>query len=115
VATTPPPSARPAPPEPPSNPKASESDAEFDRAAARAALSTAAGAAAGCKQPDDPSGVAKVSVTFSPSGRVMSAQVRGAPFQGTRTGACIALSFRSAKVPPFGGDPVSVSKDVVIP
>jgi hypothetical protein len=96
-------------------PAAADPGAEFDRAAARMALATAAGAAKGCKQADDPSGVAKVSITFSTSGRVASARVTGAPFQGTRVGACIALSFRSAQVPPFGGDPVAVSKDVVIP
>ena len=49
-------------------------------------------------------------VTFAPSGNVTSAQVEGPPFAGTPVGGCIASAFRSAKVPPFSGPPVSVSK-----
>ena len=88
--------------------------ADFDQAAARVALAMAASQASSCKQPDDPGGGARVSVTFSPSGRAMSAQVVGAPFQGTRTGACIARTFRGVTVPPFSGDPVTVTKSVSV-
>jgi hypothetical protein len=87
---------------------------EFDLGAAKAALAAAAARAAGCKQPDDPSGGAKVSVTFAPSGRVTSSRVSGPPFQGTATGGCIASAFRSASVPPFEGSAVTVNKDVSI-
>jgi hypothetical protein len=86
--------------------------AEFDRAAAKAALAAAAGAAAACKQPDDPSGGAKVTLVFMPSGRVTSAKITGGPYQGTPTGSCIARAFRGISVPPFSGDPVTISKDV---
>ncbi len=85
---------------------------DFDQGAARVALAMAAAQAASCKQPDDPGGGARVSVTFAPSGRAMSAQVVGPPFQGTKTGACVATTFRGATVPPFAGDPVTVSKTV---
>ena len=95
-------------------PRAAEG-AEFDRAAARAALASAAAAASGCKQgADDPTGGGRVSVTFAPSGRVITARVEGAQFQGTRVGGCIAATFRTATVPPFAGDPVVVSKDVIV-
>jgi len=84
-------------------------------AAARVALGRAAAAAgSGCKQPDDPAGGGKVSVTFAPSGRVTAARVVGPPFAGTRIGGCIAATFRTATVPPFSGDPVVVTKDVVV-
>jgi hypothetical protein len=87
----------------------------FDKGAASAALAAAAGQAGGCKQEGDPSGTARVQVTFVPSGRVTSANVQGPPFAGTPTGGCIARAFRSASVPPFTGDPVTVSKTVSIP
>jgi hypothetical protein len=87
---------------------------EFDRAAAKAALAAAAGAAAGCHQPDDPTGGAKVSITFGTSGRVSSASVIGGTLQGTKTGACIAAAFRRASVPPFSGDPVSVTREIAV-
>ncbi len=90
-------------------------EAAFDKGAASAALNAAAGQAAGCKQEGDPSGSARVQVTFVPSGRVTSANVQGPPFAGTPTGGCIARAFRSASVPPFSGDPVTVSKTVSIP
>jgi hypothetical protein len=40
--------------------------------------------------------------------------VQGAPFAGTSVGGCIASAFRGARVPPFSGDPVSVTKTVSI-
>ncbi len=99
----------------PTAPPHAAEGAEFDRGAARAALAAAAAAASGCKtSPDDPVGGARVSVTFAPSGRVITARVESAQFQGTRTGGCIAATFRTAAVPPFAGDPVMVSKDVIV-
>lgn len=97
-----------APPPPP------PAAAEFSKSAAIAALAAAAGRASACKQPDDPSGGASVSITFAPSGRVTSSKVSGPPFQGTKTGGCIAAAFRSATVPPFEGSPVTVTKNVSV-
>jgi hypothetical protein len=37
------------------------------------------------------------------------------PFGGTPVGGCVAKLFRAAKVPPFTGDPVTVSKSFTIP
>jgi hypothetical protein len=87
----------------------------FDTGAAKAALAGAAGNAANCKKPDGPTGSGKVTVTFSPSGRATSANVTEGPFGGTPVGGCIAKLFRSAKVPAFSGDPVTVSKGFTIP
>lgn len=88
---------------------------DFDRSAAATALGGATGQAAGCKAAGDPSGVAKVAVTFAPSGRVTQALVMGPPFAGTATGGCIARAFRSASVPPFAGEAQTVTKTVNIP
>ena len=98
-----------------SKPTAAPGGGEFDKAAANAALSGAMGQAAACKKEGDPSGKAQVSVTFAPSGTVTIANVNGPPFAGTATGGCIAKAFRSASVPPFSGDPMTVSKTVNIP
>lgn len=87
---------------------------EFNKAAASAALNGAAGAASGCKAPGDPAGVVRVSVTFAPSGRATRSVVNGPPYGGTTTGSCVAAAFRSLSVPPFSGDPVTVSKSVSV-
>ena len=87
---------------------------EFDRGAAMSALSAASGAARGCKKDDGPTGTARVRVTFSPSGSVVSASVDGPPFAGTSVGACIAAAFRGAHIPPYDGPPQPVSKSVSI-
>jgi hypothetical protein len=87
---------------------------EFDRDAAAAALSAAASQASSCRKEGDPSGVAVVRVTFSNAGRATRATLEGPPFAGTATGGCIAAAMRSAQVPPYGGDRVTVSKRVVI-
>ncbi|MFO0760620.1 MAG: hypothetical protein U0359_29335 [Byssovorax sp.] len=96
-----------APPPPPSG-------ADFDKAAAKAALAAAASRALSCKTADDPGGGARVSVTFAPSGRVPRSMVVSAPYQGTAIGGCIAAAFRSASVPPFDGEPVTVTKDLTL-
>jgi hypothetical protein len=70
--------------------------------------------ASGCRSPSDPTGSATVVVTFAPSGRVTRAAVTGEPFAGTTTGGCIASRFRSARVPEFSGDYVTVKKTVTI-
>lgn len=98
-----------APPPPPAG-----GGGDFSTSAASSALGAAAGRASGCKKDGDPSGVARVSVTFAPSGRATRATVNGPPFAGTQTGGCIAAAFRSASVPAFSGDPVTVSKSVTI-
>ena len=95
-------------------PKQVDMGGDFDKSAASAALGAAASQAASCRKGGDPAGVATVHVTFSNSGHATRATIEGPPFAGTATGGCIAAALRSAKVPPFGGDRVTVTKHVVI-
>jgi hypothetical protein len=103
--------------EPTAEPKATAEPAaggpEFNRDAASAAMGGAAGAASGCGRPDGPTGRCKVSVTFAPSGRATNVSV-GAPCGGSPVGSCIAAAFRKISIPPFSGDPMTVSKTVTI-
>jgi hypothetical protein len=101
-------------PEPPPAAEEASSDAPFNTGAASAALTQAAANASTCRKPGDPSGVASVTVTFSNSGRATNANISGPPFAGTVTGGCIASKMRQARVPPFGGDRITVRKQVVI-
>jgi hypothetical protein len=87
---------------------------DFDRAAAMGALGAAAGGARSCKTADGPTGSGKVKVTFAPSGNVTSVNLESGPFAGTPMVGCILGAFRGAKVPPFDGSPVSVSKSFSI-
>ncbi|MET0792305.1 MAG: hypothetical protein ABW061_12355 [Polyangiaceae bacterium] len=87
--------------------------AAFDKNAAVAALGAAAASAGSCKKPDGPTGSGKVSVTFAPSGRATATSVAG-ELAGTEVGGCVARLFRSAKVPAFAGDPVTVSKSFTV-
>jgi hypothetical protein len=95
-------------------PKAVDMGGDFDRASAAAALGAAASSASGCRKEGDPTGLAVVHVTFTNSGKATRATIEGPPFAGTATGGCIAAAMRGAKVPPFGGDKVTVTKRVVI-
>jgi len=95
-------------------PKSSEPEGPFNAEAARAALASSVAQASSCRKPGDPSGVAVVTITFSPSGRVTSATIGGPPFAGTPTGGCIAATLRRARVPAFTGDMVTVKKTVEI-
>ncbi len=93
---------------------AAPTEAAFDAAAANLAIGRAAAQASNCRKEGDPSGIAVVTLTFSPSGRVTSANVSGPPFAGTATGGCIAATLRGAKVPPYVGDFLTVKKTVTI-
>jgi hypothetical protein len=95
-------------------PPSTEPEGPFNAEAARAALASSVAQASACRKPGDPSGVAVVTITFSPSGRVTSATIGGPPFAGTPTGGCIAATLRRARVPPFTGDMVTVKKTVEI-
>ena len=86
----------------------------FSVSAAQVALTQAAANAASCKKPGGPTGTGKVQVTFATSGRVTSANVAGPPFAGTAVGGCVAGVFRRAKVPPYAGNPITVSKSFSI-
>lgn len=97
----------------PAEAPAATEGAAFDKNAAIAALSAAAGSAGSCKTADGPTGSGKVSVTFAPSGRATATSVAG-DLAGTEVGGCVARLFRAAKVPPFSGDPVTVSKSFTI-
>jgi hypothetical protein len=54
--------------------------------------------------------VARLSVTFAPSGRVTTAVIDGPPFAGTPEGSCIAAKFRAASIPRFSGGNVIVHR-----
>lgn len=87
--------------------------APFDRDAAAKAVEEARLVALSCRTgADDPYGSARVELTFAPSGKATSAVVTGRPFAGTQIGSCIATRFRTAHIPAFAGDYVTVSKTV---
>ena len=95
-------------------PRGSAGTDPFDVAAARSALDATAAQASGCRKEGDPSGVAIVTITFSQTGRVTTANISGPPFQATPTGGCIASTMRKTRVPAFAGEMVTVRKTVTI-
>jgi hypothetical protein len=86
----------------------------LNRGAAIAALGRAANSASSCKSNGGPTGSGTANVTFSPDGNVTSASV-GGKFAGTPVGSCVAGLFRRARIPPFRGSPVSLSKTFLVP
>lgn len=62
-----------------------------------------------CSQDAGPRGVGHMTVTFTPTGEVQRVRVDRQPFAGTPVGACVALKFRSVRVPAFEGPSVEVS------
>lgn len=99
----------------PEQPEESADEEEpFDAYEAARAVDAAAERASACRREDDPSGVAVVTITFAPSGRVTTATLAGPPFLGTPTGSCIASTMRSARVSAFAGKHMTVRKTVTI-
>jgi hypothetical protein len=87
---------------------------EFDATAARESIALAEARAMACHTAGEPGGPAAVVIRFAPSGRVTTATVESGPFAGTPTGGCIAAKFRSARVPAFAGDHVTVKRTVLL-
>ena len=55
-----------------------------------------------------------MTITFSQTGRVTTANVSGPPFQATPTGGCIASTMRKTRVPAFAGEMVTVRKTITV-
>ncbi len=98
----------------PVSPGSSASAEPFSISVASEALDAAAERASKCRKPGDPSGTARIRLTFANSGRATRALVEGKPFAGTATGGCIASVMRSARVPKFSGKRRSITKTVLI-
>lgn len=85
----------------------------FDSAAASSAISAAFVSAGRCLKEGDPRNSATILLTYAPSGRVTSVNLSG-PYSGTAVGSCIASRLRSARIPAFSGDYVTVKRTSVI-
>lgn len=85
----------------------------FDPSAARATLTAIAASVQSCKK-DDATGGGRVIVVFGPGGSAQSVTVEAPAFDDNPITDCIESSFMAAKVPPFAGNPVSVSKSFTI-
>lgn len=86
----------------------------LDSTAVVAAIQGAVQLAEWCRAQEDRGAWVRVSVTFASSGRVTSAQLEGAAYEGTRTGRCVESVFRSLRVSPFDGRPVRVHKSFLL-
>ncbi len=91
-------------------PPSAGSTAPFDRGAAAGVLGGIADSVGSCKKSGGPTGDGHVSITFSPSGSVVSAIVDQPPFAGTAVGGCVAGKFRGAHVPAFAGGNLTIGK-----
>jgi hypothetical protein len=84
----------------------------IDQGALRAAFAEGEVKAKACLGATSPTGSARISVTFAPSGEAVGAIVSGAPFANTLEGQCMAAKFRTLHVPPFTGGEVIVRKSI---
>ena len=88
--------------------------ADLDRAAVASAIAGLGTRAGTCRA--EPGTVSMpVSVTFAPSGRVLSARVTGGPLIGTAAGGCVAATLRGARIPAFAGEPATINATLRLP
>lgn len=81
----------------------------FDTDAAGVVLERLAKRVDTCKTETGPTGKGRARVLYQPTGQAVSAAV-SPPFHQTDVGTCLVELFTSEDVPPFGGDPVIVTK-----
>ena len=87
--------------------------ARFDRDTAEKALAPGFAKAAGCHNKGEPTGVAAVTLSISPSGQVLSVTV-APPFATTFTAECIRNALREISVPPFQGSPGRLAHSITV-
>lgn len=80
----------------------------FDREAAAKALRDVD--LVKCKAPGGPRGEGHAVITFNPDGAVSDVKIDRGPYVGTPVAPCIAKQYKTARVPSFSGDPVTVGK-----
>lgn len=85
----------------------------FDSVAASSAITAAFARAGSCLEAGDPRNAATIHLTYAPSGRVTSAVLSG-PYAGSAIGGCIASKLRTARIPAFSGDYVTVKRTSVL-
>jgi hypothetical protein len=81
--------------------KFDQRQAEIELKRATRSAETCPGAI-GASDKEQPKGEAEVSMIFANAGHVKSATI-GAPFEGTKVGACAVNAFQKVIVPPFVG------------
>jgi hypothetical protein len=93
----------------PAAPAAPREDApSFDREAASMAVASID--LTKCRATSAERGEGHVMITFTPAGSVSSAAIDKGPWIGTPIAKCMAGQFKKAKIPAFGGEPVTVGK-----
>ena len=82
--------------------------AEFDKMAA----STAIGEVdlSKCKATNAARGEGHAKITFAPAGEASEAKIDKGPWVGTPVARCMIKAFKTAKVPAFRGDAITVGK-----
>jgi hypothetical protein len=84
----------------------------FNRIAALKVMGKAAEKAIRCRGRGAPAGVARLTVTFEPSGKMSAARIFQAPYAGTPTATCIVAKIGRPEVPPFKGPPETIRVSV---
>ncbi|HEV8551336.1 MAG TPA: hypothetical protein VGQ57_19945 [Polyangiaceae bacterium] len=88
--------------------------APFNAKAAKVNLGNAAVRARHCHVNGDPKGTLSTEVTFGASGRVAEVTITTDGFAKTKTAQCVSAKLGTALVPPFGGQPQTVTQTVAL-
>jgi hypothetical protein len=77
-------------------------------------LMLGAGRAAACRRAGVRATTGTAEVTFAPNGKVQSLQLKG-DVATSAVADCVKAAFRNIKVPKFGGDAITIGREVVVP
>jgi len=80
----------------------------FDPEAAKRTLAPLNEKLRACRKRPDPPGMARITLSFAPSGHVLSTTV-AQPFSTTATGRCIVETFSGASIPRYAGGPARLN------
>lgn len=67
-----------------------------------------------CHRGGRPTGSARATLTFAPSGRVRDVRLEGEPVASAAVGKCILTYLRSPLIPPFVGPEFSVTREITL-
>jgi hypothetical protein len=67
-----------------------------------------------CHRGGRPTGTARATMTFSPSGKISQFVLEGEPIASAAVGKCVTSYLRSVMIPPFNGSEFTITREITL-
>jgi hypothetical protein len=86
----------------------------YNQKALEGALHWGIAQAEACHRGGRPTGTARATMTFSPSGKITEFVLEGEPIASAAVGKCVTSYLRSVMIPPFDGSEFTITREITL-